>query len=295
MFKIIYRYSNFCLVLVIFIGNTLFSFSQESWETFVVNKDKGIMSIAVDMELSYGKPNYKNLLIVGTNTNKCLKNGYPTNEGLEELYVFSDSIATTLDKLTKSKLAGILTYQCAGFDVFYVKDTLNLRESLDTLYSKEFRNRKNYLFIDHDKQWNYYNNTLYPKDISEDFFINHELLNQMVFEGDRLSEPRKIRHWFYFDTERRKEKFIEKIKNLNFAIDSVNYKKDKKFTYDSFGFAREKPFPFEVQISRKDSINPASISKLTDMLQNFSRFFSGKYDGWGADTILEKQMSDDKK
>lgn len=288
MIDLIYRYSKFCLVLVVFIGNTLYSFSQESWESYIVNRDKGVMSIAVDMELSYGKPNYKNLLIVGTNTNKCLKNGYPSNAGLEELFVFSDSIANIIDKLTKNKLAGIITYQCAGFDVFYVKDTTNLKKSIDTLLSKEFNNSKNYLVIENDKYWNYYNNTLYPKDISDDFFINHELLNQMVFEGDDLSEPRKIRHWFYFDTERRKGKFIEKIKNLNFAIDSVNYKKDKKFTNDSFGFQREKSYPFEVQISRKDSINPASISKLTKMLQNFSRFFSGRYDGWGADAITEE-------
>lgn len=292
MTNLMYYFKNFWF-LIIFFGNVLATYSQESWESYIVNREKGVMSIAVDMELSYGKPNYKNLLIVGTNTNKCLKNGYPTIEGLEELYVFSDSIANTVDKLTKNKLVGIITYQCAGFDVFYVKDTLNLKKSIDTLLSKEFKNAKNYLVIENDKHWNYYNQTLYPKDISNDFFVNHELLNQLVFEGDDLKEPRKVKHWFYFDTDRRKEKFIEKIEDLDFAIDSVTYKKDKKFVYDSYGYAREKAYPFEVQVSRKDSINPENISELTLLLNNLSKIFSGRYDGWGADAILEKQKIDD--
>jgi len=289
------RFKNFSFIIFIFFGNTLITYSQESWEAYIVNREKGVMSIAVDMELKYGKPNYKNLLIVGTNTNKCLKNGYPTNEGLGELFVFSDSIANTIDKLTKNKLAGIITYQCAGFDVFYVKDTTNLKKSIDTLLLKEFKNAKNYLVIENDKHWNYYYNTLYPKDISNDFFVNHELLNQLVFEGDDLTEPRKVKHWFYFDTERRKEKFIEKIKELDFAIDSVTYKKDKKFSYDSYGYTREKTYPFEVQVSRKDSINPEYISEFTFLLNNLSKMFSGRYDGWGTEAILEKEMSDDKK
>lgn len=257
--------------------------AQDNWESYVVNKEKGLMYVSVNMDLNYTKPNYRNLLVVGIKTNKCLKNGYPDAEGLEELYVFSDSIANIVDSKTKNRLAGILTYQCTGFDVFYVKDTLDLRNSINQTIQKNFNQSKNYLVVERDRNWDYYKNTLYPKELDEDFFINQDFLRELVEEGDDLTVPRELKHWAYFKNPKKRDKFIEDVKKLEFAIDSVNYKKDKKFLdgLNSLYYSRVRTYPYEVKISRKDSINPASISKLTKTLIFLANSLSGKYDGWG--------------
>jgi len=267
--------------ILIFLSLTINA--QDNWETYLVKKEKGLMSISVNMDLNLTKPNYKNLLIVGTYTKKCFNNGYPNLDGLEDLYTFSDSIANAIDKVSKSRLAGIITYQCAGLDIFYVKDTLNLRDKLNEIINKNFSKTKNYTFIERDKNWDYYDNYLYPKVLSEDFFINQDFLRQLVEEGDGLAEPRELKHWIYFYNSKKRIKFIDEIKKLKFAIDSVNYKKDKKFVdvQNSFYYSRVKKYPFEVKISRKDSIDPTSISKLTFMLQALAKSLNGKYDGWG--------------
>ena len=272
--------SPFTIILILL---SLTMNAQDNWETYLINKEKGLMSVSVNMDLNVAKPNYKNLLIVGTTTRKCLKNGYPNVDGLEDLYTFSDSVANAIDKLTKSRLAGIITYQCAGLDVFYVKDTLNLRENIYETINKNFSQSKTYTVIESDKKWEYYHNNLYPKDISEGFFINQDFLRQLVEEGDDLTEPKELKHWIYFYNLKKRVKFINEIKKLDFAIDSVNYKKDKKFVdvQNSFYYSRVKKYPFEVKISRKDSIDPSSISKLTYMLQALAESLNGKYDGWG--------------
>jgi len=266
---------------IIFLSVTINA--QDNWESYLIKKEKGLMSISVNMDLNIAKPNYKNLLIVGVNTRKCLQNGYPDPDGLEELYTFSDSVANAIDEITKSRLAGIITYQCAGFDVFYVKDTLNLRQNIHETIDKNFSQSKNYTVIERDKNWDYYHNNLYPKNLSEDFFINQDFLKQLVEEGDDLAEPRELKHWIYFYNPKKRVKFIDEIKKLDFAIDSVNYKKDKKFidVQNSYYYSKVKSYPLEVKISRKDSINPASISKLTNMLKTFAGTLNGKYDGWG--------------
>jgi len=270
---------------LIFILLSLTINAQDNWETYLVKKEKGLMSISVNMDLNVTKPNYKNLLIVGTNTRKCFNNGYPNLDGLEDLYTFSDSVANAIEKVTKSRLAGIITYQCAGLDVFYVKDTLNLREKLDETINKNFGQAKNYTVIERDKNWDYYHNNLYPKDLSEDFFINQDFLRQLVEEGNDLAEPRELKHWIYFYNSKKRVKFIDEIKKLDFAIDSVNYKKDKNFVDVqnslSIYYSRVKKYPFEVKISRKDSIDPSSISKLTFILKELAKTLNGKYDGWG--------------
>lgn len=245
--------------------------AQDDWVSYIVTKDKGPMVVSVNLKYEYARPNYKNLLIVGTHTSNCFKNGYPTEEGLEKMYTFSDSIANIVDKQTKNRLIGILTYQCSGFDIFYVKDTTNLRKSITRFIKSNFSTSKNYLQIEENKKWKYYRENLYPIDDSEEFLINHEFLTQLVYEGDDLEQPRTIRHWFYFNKAKRRQKFINKIRALDFKIDSLNYKKDRDF------------YRYELQVSRKDSINPKSISNLTKTLIGFAHLFYGEYDGWDAE------------
>ncbi len=64
--------SPFTIILILL---SLTMNAQDNWETYLINKEKGLMSISVNMDLNVTKPNYKNLLIVGTNTRKCFKNG----------------------------------------------------------------------------------------------------------------------------------------------------------------------------------------------------------------------------
>ena len=264
-----FKKASYTLLSIVLLTNIFQTFSQEeSWETYIAQKEKGYMAVTVNMELNFSRPYYKNLLIVGTQTSKCLKNGYPKEEGLEQLYTFSDSIANIVNKHTKNKLAGIITYQCAGFDVFYVKDTLGLRSNITSFIKKNYAKSKNYMVIEPDKRWAYYQDSLFPKQLSNDFFINQELLSHLFYQGDDFTKPQKIEHWLYFKREKRRQKFINKIQALNFKVDSLSVKK---------GDYR----PYEIKISREDKLDPNSIAILTAMLKNLSSSMYGVYDGWG--------------
>ena len=264
-----FKKASYPLLSIVLLTNIFQTFSQEeSWETYIAQKEKGYKAVTVNMELNFSRPYYKNLLIVGTQTSKCLKNGYPKEEGLEQLYTFSDSIANIVNKHTKNKLAGIITYQCAGFDVFYVKDTLGLRSNITSFIKKNYAKSKNYMVIEPDKRWAYYQDSLFPKQLSNDFFINQELLSHLFYQGDDFTKPQKIEHWLYFKREKRRQKFINKIQALNFKVDSLSVKK---------GDYR----PYEIKISREDKLDPNSIAILTAMLKNLSSSMYGVYDGWG--------------
>ncbi len=212
------------------------------------------------------------MLIVGAQFNKCLKNGFPTEDGLEDVFTFSDSTAIIIDKTTPNKLVGFLTYQCMGFDVFYVKDTVGLRDELTKVLEKNFSNRRPYIEIRRDKSWDYYRNYLYPRDFSAEFLIDQDYLHDLVLQGDDLKGLRKVNHWLYFKNVEKRNLFGKKMKKLDFSLDSIAYKKDKAL-------------PYELTISRKDSIVPISVYKLTFMLRSFSASMSGQYDGWSTEVI----------
>ncbi len=248
--------------------------AKNDWITHVNKKEKGFMSVLVNLRYDYAKPNYKNLLIVGTRTNRCFANGYPKAEGLENIYSFSDSIATIVNQLTKNRLVGIITYQCTGFDIYYLKDTVNVRNDIQHFLNTKSKKSKNYFVLERDKKWSYYKKNLLPKDWTDNFFLNHNLLSQLVSEGDNLAIPRKVEYWIAFKKDKNRQRFVARIKDYKFNIDSLTFKKETKL-------------PYTLKVSRKDKIEPNEILKLTALVKLLAISTSGTYDGWGAEPILK--------
>ena len=129
-----------------------------------------------------------------------------------------------------------------------------------------------YLTLKRDRNWDYYFTNLLPVNLSEDFLIDHEYLNNLVLLGDDLQGLRKVRHWIYFKNLKQRVKMSEKLESLKFSLDSIKYN-------------RERQFPYELQVSRMDSITPKKVSELTTLMKVLSQVYQARYDGWGTEVI----------
>lgn len=258
------------LFLVYFICCMPQLLAQDDWIEYVSIKDKGVMSTSLDLSFDLGKPNYKNLLLVGGKFKKCLKNGFPSEESLTDLYAFSDSTAVTIDRITPNRLVGYITYQCMAFDVFYVKDTVDLRSGLQKQFDSNFVKTRNFIEIKKDAKWAYYGNFLYPKNFSSEFLIDQDYLHDLVLQGDDLQGLRKVNHWIYVKNLEKRKVLAKKLERLNFSLDSIAYKKDFEL-------------PYQMTISRQDSIDPISVFELTTLLRKISDSVNGYYDGWSTE------------
>jgi len=265
------RYRQVLPAFFIFIAS-FSAHAQDEWIDYVVAKDTGVLSVSMDLKYYVQKPNYKNLLIVGTEFKPCMKNGFPEPDSLDGLFSFSDSTAAVINRITRNELVGILTYKCLAFDVYYVKDTLGIRENLGTMMQRGFENSELYLTLKRDRNWDYYFTNLLPVNLSEDFLIDHEYLNNLVLLGDDLQGLRKVRHWIYFKNLKQRIKMSEKLESLKFSLDSIKYN-------------RERLFPYELQVSRMDSITPKKVSELTRLMKVLSQVYQARYDGWGTEVI----------
>ena len=259
------------LVLFLIVFNIPKSYSQGDWLEYLITKEKKLMTIQVDMEFDSNRPNYKNLLIVGSGFKGCLKNGFPNEEGLKELYAFSDSTEFVLNKITKTKLVGVVTYRCIGLDIYYIKDTINIRKNLQNLYSREFKERtQRYIYIQKDNNRKYYYENLFPKNLSSDFFLDQEYLIELAKSGDKLDDKRKVTHWAYFRTTKKREKFVKNIKALDYQIDSVYISKKDKY-------------PYQLQFSQESQVDPESIFEITNLIKVLANSSNSIYGGWGFD------------
>jgi len=252
--------------------------AQEDWVNYVVMKDNGVMSVSLDLNLDLNRPNYKNLLIVGGQFSDCMKNGFPSEKGLPGLYAFSDSIAQAIERIGPNRLAGYITYKCMAFDVFYVKDTTGLRDELTHMIDDNFSEDKSYIDIKFDKNWTYYANFLYPRSYSAEFLTDQQYLTDLVLQGDDLLGLRKVNHWIYSKSVEKRNALGQKLKRLKFSLDSIAYIRDREY-------------PFQLTISRQDSITPSSIYELTTMLRNLSASVQSQYDGWSTELRTETDSS----
>lgn len=248
--------------------------SQTDWVSFLIKKEKGYMAVSVDLDFNNNKPNYKNLLIVGTNYYNSYKNGFPNEKGLAHLFAYSDSTAVILNRLTKNQIVGIVTYQGTAFDIFYVKDTMQIRNNLTKELKKDFRRSTSYIILKKDKNWDYYFNNIFPENVDNNILANHQYLFDLVSGGDDLSGLRKVNHWMSFNKTKKRLKFLNQIKKLDFKIDSINFKKESRT-------------PYELVISRKDSISPKTILQLTQLLQLLVDKSNGIYEGWGVESTVQ--------
>ena len=263
------------MVLIFLLFNCTMIYSQSDWVNYLIGKEKGLMSVHVDLGLNFIKPNYSNLLIVGSKCDGCMSNGFPTQSGLDQLYTFSDSLSLAIKRVTNNRLVGILTYQCYGFDVFYVKDTTNLRKEIKKMISDNFSRTKTHILIEYDRAWAYYYYDIFPLNAPNDFFTNHEYLGEMVSQGDDLKELRMVTHWLKFKKEKKRLKFIDEVEVLQFNVEVLSTGKDNSY-------------PYELEIWRIDRVDPKSINKLTNLLKALAIKQVGIYDGWGAEVIINE-------
>ena len=100
--------------------------------------------------------------------------------------------------------------------------------------------------------------------------MDQNYLHDLVLQGDDLQGIRKVNHWIYFKSVKKRNLFGKKVKELEFSLDSIAYR-------------RERSFPYELTISRQDSIDPVSIYRITSMLRILSNATIGQYDGWSTE------------
>ncbi len=254
-------------------------FAQEQWVDYVVERDSNMMTVSLDLKYFVQKPSYKNLVIVGTRFNPCMNNGFPLPESLDYIYAFSDSTAAMIGQKTKNELVGIMTYKCLAFDVYYVKDTIGIRDGIEALAKGSFSENSTYLTIRNDRNWQYYFEYLFPAGMSEGFLMDQKYLYELVLQGDDLQGLRKVRHWFYFKKLKQRQRLGARLESMKFSVDSINYFRDRNL-------------PYELQVSRMDSIMPPKISQLTSLLSVLSEIYGGYYDGWGTELIPAEAKPD---
>lgn len=241
----------------------------EDWDSYLDKYDKGQASVVLNLALKNDAPkkDLPFIVITGVTSRNCSAAGFPGKAEFDLLYKIADTIEARIKSLGNVIFAGTFTYQCQRLNYYYVNDTSRMRKTLSETYTSKFKPYEYYIEIKSDANWLTYLNFLYPKEDIQDEMYNKRVIRKLQSEGDQLIEARKIDHWFYFKNEKDREDFIATVLKSNYKIEAKR------------NLTKTDP-PLQLQISRTDRVDIASITALTKELKALAKKYNGEYAGW---------------
>lgn len=244
-----------------------------NWDMYMAQYEKGAGSTIINMSLKTKAPDksFRFLVSTGVHFDNCTAEGFPSETEFQKLYAVSDSVKRLLNNTVSNIMAGTFTYQCERKDYYYVKDTINLRQKLSLLYTKQFSQYQSIINIREDAAWEAYLSFLYPNEETMEYMRNQKVVMKLQEAGDKLEKKRTVDHWLYFPTIKARDSFVVFAQTNGFKIESTQMTDNVK--------------SFELHISRIDKVDLTSISQLTLLLNREAQKYNGDYDGWETAVI----------
>ncbi|MEG0221050.1 MAG: DUF695 domain-containing protein [Clostridia bacterium] len=163
-----------------------------------------------------------------------------------------------------------------------------VKEIMETLCYNFGRKVELYSYID-DPNWDMYFNSIFP-----DTYITQELYNEnYIAMLDRLKikteNEHRLLYYFFFKDKKNIANFIKKIKEKNFAIESVD---------DISGYKNkilvDKDYPYGVVLSNNTKLGLERINMTTKELIDCAKEESGLFDGWALDDLVTTIKAENK-
>lgn len=248
---------------------------EEEWDFYFSRINDVPASVCVDLGLIKIAPveNRQQVVWISVNMNHAREDGLSSQEESTTLGQIEDALAEAIHSKHPSIFAGRITSGGLRDFYFYLEDI--------TLYDKTISDAM-LAFPDYeynygtkeDAEWSGYFEMLYPSKEELQTILNRRVTDHLEESGDPLDKEREVYHWIYFKTKDDREKFTLKVKDENFDI--LNMSRDKTLG----------EFPFLLQISRVDKVDPNSVDNYVMHLWHLAREMNGQYDGW--ETSVEK-------
>ena len=248
--------------------------AEDHWESYIAAYEKGAATTLVNMSLREKAPvkDQGFLLITSVTFTKC-ENGLPTPEMQETLEGMDDVLARQVSFLGKTTFTGTRTYNCERLNYFYVKDSMDVRLSVQTFFNDNFSTFKNTITIRDDPEWKTYLDTLYPNEIVREQLNVAKVLERLSKAGDNLKNERTIDYAFSFPDGKSRRAFAAQMKQEGFRITTEDKPEDEK----------NRIWP--VAISKTALLNAQTISGMILYLRKKAAEFGGKFETWDTITI----------
>jgi hypothetical protein len=124
--------------------------------------------------------------------------------------------------------------------------------------------------------WDQYQ-MLFPSATNLERMQNRRVLEDLAQQGDVHEVPRKVEHWLHFADEATRTSCRDTLTAIEFALEDESLLEDA-----------EDELPYQLVVSRVDSIDSHTINGITLELARLARESGGRYSGWDCAVTREE-------
>ena len=259
-------------LLLLLFGSELFG----QWDQYFAQWEHKTGSMLVDMSYksALDSLDLPYLLAVGQEFQPCSDDGFPDSLTYDRLIELSDKLYAYLDIQSTCRIVGTFTHDCQRVDYYYLKDTIGIRQFIESFLLKNDSGYEPIMSITPDQGNDFYKDFIYPDLYIREYMANSQLISYLSQQGDLLKKARRIYHWAFFDTD------FERDQYRLIALER-GFKEEEKGRQEGY------QQPYYYHFSRRDKPNRDYMTELTVHLQQEAQKLSGTYDGWECEVIKE--------
>ena len=136
------------------------------WWTYLAEFEGRPGSIVINLGLKESAPvaDCQKLIVTGVTYKSADTNGLPDAKELDALNELSEKRLIIVKQLTPYIYAGAFTHKGERLDYIYVKSTTGIEEALKKFHQDASPDRKSYVNVKDDPQWEAYSKFLFPNE-----------------------------------------------------------------------------------------------------------------------------------
>ncbi len=246
---------------------------SDQWMTYVTRIEETPVIVFLDAQFADAAPiaDKPALLRLLVGLRDADDNGFPSAPEQAVLDQLEERLMSVVADNLGGVYVGRLTYQ--GIRQFFAyAATGDTFHDLATLVMEPFSDYKWKAEAEQDADWQLYREQLLPTKYDEQSIKNQQVVMALVEAGDRIEQPRDVRHWAYFPTDEARQQYIERVTAGGMTLVDQNNEGNA-------------PNTFGVCTSMNHAVGGMFIDDLTGGLLDIAEEAGGEYDGWESPVV----------
>jgi len=250
---------------------------SDEWDFYFARINDAPASIFIDLGIASDVPLEKRpwLLWVWVPLKSPKPDGLATNEEAPVLGELGTALDASISATCGAQLVARVTGTGRREFYFYAEEPGELQAAAASAmnsfdgYAHEFGST-------FQPDWDQYR-MLFPSESNLERMQNRRLLESLAQQGDAHEVPRKVEHWLHFADQETRDACRDTLTAIEFAIEDESLLEED-----------DPDLPYQLVVSRVDSIDSHTINGITLELARLARESGGLYAGWECAVTREE-------
>ena len=249
---------------------------EQDWQTYrsLLNDNIAIFTANLALFTAYPNPQLSSVVQFSLPYQRD-ESGLPATDEYQTLIGKIFKVLTQLSALPNTLFAGHIISDGMARLYFYTRDSNAFQAIL-----AQFEEVDN-VEVQLDRDWDLYFDFLLPSPLEMKINATEEVIEMLTQNNRLLSDTYLVEHSFHFDQKEKMQAFIEKMGLSDIPFNQIQYT-DQPMRLDD-----EDDEVYILKLEQELTLDNSDIFIYVEFFEYLAKEFSGEYQGWECDNLVE--------